>query len=150
MNWLCVLIFSLIVNGATPQPADAGKWNTVEVLCGKLIRSEEIPIKGSPNSFNERSKPIKNGILRLYLRNEETSCCEGQQPIAETVSGREGGFQFKKAAPHAYWIVAMVESKEYKLAITYAPESKSGANCSDVLYAVKKDQLQLQRVVVVD
>jgi hypothetical protein len=150
MKWLSVLMFSLVLNGAASQTGDIRKWNTVEILCGKLIRSEEIPIKGAPNSFSDKSKPIKNSILRLYLRNEETECCEGQQPVAETVSGREGSFQFKKAAPGAYWIVARVEGKDYKLAITYTPDNKSDTKCSDILYALKKGQLQIERLVTVD
>ena len=150
MNWILVLVLGLLLNGPGSQIADIRKWHTVDLACGKLIRSEEIPLKGAANSSTEKTKPIKNGILRLYLRDEETACCEGQQPVAETVSGRDGNFHFKKTVPGAYWIVARVEGKDYKLAITYAPDSKSDAKCSDIFYALKKDRLQLERVIVVD
>jgi hypothetical protein len=119
-------------------------------LCGKLIRSEEIPIKGARNSFSDKSKPVKSSPLRLYLRNEETACCQVLQPVAETVSGREGSFQFKKAVPGDYWIVARVEGKDYILAITYTLDSMSDTKCSDILYDLKNDQLQLERLILVD
>ena len=150
MNWFSVLMFSLLLGRGGSQTADTRKWNTVEILCGKLIRSEEIPVKGAANSFSEKTKPIKNGTLRLYPLNEETACCEKQQPVAETTTGRDGSFRFKKAVPGAYWIVARVEGKDYKLAITYNPDNKSDAKCQDILYALKKDRLELERVIQVD
>jgi len=150
MKWLSVFIFSVVLSGAASQTVDIRKWNTVVILCGKLIRSEEIPINGAANSFTEKTTPIKNAILRLYLRNEETACCERQQPVAEVTSSRDGRFEFKKVVPGAYWIVAKVAGNEYKLAITYTSDNKTDAKCSDILYALKKDQLQLERVVLVD
>jgi hypothetical protein len=150
MNWASLIIFSLLLNSGALQAPDTRKWNTVETLCGKLIRSEDIPEKGSANTYNEKTKPVKRAILRLYLRNEEMACCERQQPLAETTSGRDGGFQFKKAAPGDYWIVAKVEGKDYNLAITYVTDNKSDVKCPDILYALKKEQLQLERVIQVD
>jgi hypothetical protein len=149
MNCVSLFMFGLLLNGVASQVADTRKWNTVEILCGKLVRSEEIPIKGKGNSFADKTTPIKRANIRLYLRAEETACCEGQQPAAETVTGREGSFQFNKAVPGDYWIVANIEGKDYRLAISYAPDNKSDAKCSDLLYALKKDQLQLERVITV-
>jgi hypothetical protein len=150
MNWASVFMVSLLLNGGASQPPDTRKWNTVEVLCGVLIRSENVPEKGAANTYNEKTKLIERAILRLYLQTEDPACCEKQQPAAEVTSGRDGRFEFKRVVPGSYWIVAKVDGKDYKLAITYAPDKKSDKNCSNTLYALKKDQLELERVIVVD
>jgi len=150
MNWLSVLMFSLLVNGVAFQAADTQKWNTVELTCGKLVHVEVIPLKGVANSFTEKLTPIKKATLRLYRRNDDTPCCEGQQTVAETTSSRDGGFEFKKAVPGDYWVVANIEGKDYKLAINYTPENKGDAKCSDILYELKRDDLQLARMILVE
>jgi hypothetical protein len=150
MNWQSVLVLILIVNGAGPQTVDSRKWNRVEVLCGMLIHSEDIPEKGAANTFTEKTKPIKRAIVRLYLRTEDAACCDKQQPAAEIATSRDGRFEFKGMVPGPYWFVAKIDSKDYKLAITYSPDKKADMDCSHTLYALKKDQIQLEKVIVVD
>jgi hypothetical protein len=150
MNRASLFIFSLLLNGGAFQAADTRKGNTVEVLCGKLVRSEDIPEKGSANVYNEKTKPIKRATLRLYVGNKGMACCEGQQLLAETASRRDGSFQFKQAAPGDYWLVVRVEGKDYNLAINYVPNNKSDVKCPDILYALKKERLQLERLIQVD
>ena len=132
------------------QAPNVEKWNTVEILCGKLIRSESVPTKGSANSFTEKTKPLKNAIISLYLRTEGTACCGDTAPIVELNTSRDGHFEFKKVVAGAYWIVARVEGVDYKIAVTYKPYSKSDAKCSDVLYALKGDHLEIERLIQVD
>ena len=135
---------------AYAQAPKIQKWNTVEILCGKLLRSESVLTRGSANSFTEKTKPLKNTIIRLYRRTEGTLCCDDQTPLSELNTGRDGHFEFKKAVPGAYWVVARVEGVDYKIAVTYTPDRRSDAKCSDVLYALKGDHLEIERLIQID
>jgi hypothetical protein len=130
------------VNGILAQIPDTKKWNTVELMCGKLVHSNEKSAKGGA--------PIKGARVRLYLRNEGIECCDSLRPVAETTSSRDGSFKFEKVVPEAYWFVADVEGKDYKLAINYATGNKRDTNCSDILYELKKNELQILRMILVE
>jgi len=148
-HWL-LLLLSILPSGLFSQTPNREKWNDVELLCGTLLRSEELPVKGEANTFTEKSKPIKNTFLRLYPRSEGRVCCDGLQPVAEANSGHHGRFAFKNITPGSYWVVAKVEGTDYQLAITYAPDKKTEAKCSDILYALKENHLVIERLIQVD
>jgi hypothetical protein len=150
MKCRLLLLLVALPGSLFPQTPKQEKWNTVEILCGKLLRSEEIETKGAVNSTTEKTKPIKNTSLRLYPRSDGRPCCDELQPVAEVNSSRDGRFEFKKATPGTYWIVARVDGTDYKLAITYVPGKKGDAKCSDVLYALKRDHLEIERLILVD
>ena len=150
MSWISVFLSCMVVNGILAQGPDTKKWNTVELTCGKLVHSKENPAKGPANSCNEGSPPIKRAHVRLYPRREGIECCDSLRPVAETTSSRDGSFKFEKVVPDAYWFVANVEGKDYKLAINYATGDKRDANCADILYELKGNELQIPRVIQVD
>jgi len=150
MSWVSVFVSCLVVSGILAQSPDTKKWNTVELTCGKLVHSKEKPAKSAASSFNEDSAPIKRARVRLYLRKEGIECCDSLQLVAETTSSRDGSFKFEKIVPDAYWFVANIKGKDYKLAISYATGNKRDANCSDILYELKENELQILRVIQVD
>lgn len=150
MKYSFFLFLAAMPVRAQAQAPNIGTWNTVEILCGKLLRSESVPTKGSSNSFTEKTKPLKNTIIRIYRRTEGTVCCEDTVPLAELNTGRDGHFEFRKIVPGAYWIVARIEGADYKIDVTYTPARRSDAKCSDVLYALKGDHLEIERLVQVD
>ena len=89
-------------------------------------------MKNQPNEYSEKRKATKNANIRSYQRKEESSCCANASPIAETVSRKNGGFGFTGVTPGRYWVVVLVEGKEYSRAIEYVPDSqnKTELSCS--------------------
>jgi len=152
MKWPIILVLALLGGGSRPQADDSEKWNTVERMCGKLEWLEEIPVKGTTDTFNEKRMPVKKAEVRLYRRENDSPCCGATLFVTNAVTNRAGEFEFKKAVPGRYWIVAIVDGKEYSHAIKFAPESKDKVevSCSDLLYDVHKGELQLGRVIHCD
>jgi len=152
MKWKFIFAFTSLMIGLFSQTVDPEKWNTVERMCGKLERVEEIPIKGTPSLFTEKRQPIKKAVVRIYRREKDAPCCESSMPLAETVTSRGGDFMFKDSAPGTYWVVVVVDGTEYSHAIKYAPSAKDKVevSCSDLLYEIRKGELQLGRIVTVD
>jgi hypothetical protein len=144
------LLLVFLPTGLYPQTLKPQDWNRVELLCGRLLRAQEVPTKGADNTFTEKTKPIKNTTLRLYHRTEDKPCCVELKAVAQANSTRDGRFEFKNAVPGAYWIVTSIEGTDYKIAVTYAPDNKGGSKCSDVLYSLKKDHLEIERMIQVD
>jgi hypothetical protein len=89
-------------------------------------------VKNQPNEYSEKRKATKNANIRSYQRKEESSCCANASPIAETVSRKNGGFGFTGVTPGRYWVVVLVEGKEYSRAIEYVPDgqNKTELSCS--------------------
>jgi hypothetical protein len=150
MNYRFFLLLALLPVGLYSQTPKLQEWNTVEILCGRLLHSDEVHTKGAVSSFAEKTKPIKNTSLRLYRRTEGRPCCEELRAVTQANSTRDGRFEFKNTIPGPHWIVATVKGTDYTIAITYAPDNKAGSKCSDVLYALKKDHLEIWRLIQVD
>jgi hypothetical protein len=133
----------------TPEPE---KWNTVERLCGRAEWSEEMALKGDPNSYNEKSKPIRRSEVRLYRREKDGVCCSAAYFHSRTETGKGGKFEFVDPLPGKYWIVTVAGEKEYPLAVTLTPkaETKDRVACSEFSYGVVEGKLELRRTITVD
>jgi hypothetical protein len=149
--WLPIFLLALQAVPAVPQVVDQEKWNTVERMCGKLEWVEEIPLKGKIAEFEEKSTPLKNADVRLYHRQNEPSCCVTALLIGRTVTNKRGEFEFnvEDLFPGNYWVMVELNGKQYSHAIKYAG-TKFESGCSDLLYDIKKGELQLRRVIQVD
>jgi hypothetical protein len=152
MNWQFIFALSSVMIGLHSQTVDPEKWNTVERMCGIVERVEEIPIKGTPSLFTEKRQPIKKADVRVYRRENDAPCCGSSMPLAETLTNRSGVFMFKGSAPGSYWVVVVVDGKEYSHPIKYAPSAKDKVevSCFDFLYEIRKGELQLGRMITVD
>ena len=150
MSWPAAFVAAQLLGGAPAHTFDQGKWNTVELLCGKLIQVTEVPVKDTSNSFTEKQKPIKNANLRLYQLDKNAPCCTSESLTAETISRKDGSFDFKNIVLGPYWIVIHAGGTDYKLALSYAPNNKNGDKCPDQLYEIKNGELQLSRIIQVD
>jgi hypothetical protein len=148
-----LLIFlAVLPAGASGQAVDAEKWNTVERMCGKAEWVEKIPSKHDPNSYEEKRKSIKKAEVRLYQREGDAPCCGTNPPVAQSVTNREGIFEFKNIMPGKYWLVIVTGVKQYSHAVTYTPDAKNKEPivCSDLLYDLSGGELQLGRMIHVD
>jgi hypothetical protein len=150
MNWEVIFLLTLLLGDSYFQTADLEKWNTVSLVCGRLIQVRQIPMKGASNSFTEKEKPVKDANVRLYRRDKDIPCCSAESLAAEAVSGKDGSFDFKKITPGTYWLVERVAGTDYKLAITYKPDKENGTKCGQLTYELKKGEIQLTKMVYVD
>lgn len=153
-HWLNLCSLGALLLGSFPQSPDTTEWNTVDQVCGKLEWVDVIAAKGKANEFHEKAKPLKKMAVRLYARGNEKDCCGGLNPLAETLTQSDGRFAFKNLTAGQYWVAVSAQGREYSLAIRYSPLPEKnvgvGAGCSGFLYQVKKNVLELGKVITVD
>jgi hypothetical protein len=138
LAFVLLLGFSRLANSATnPEPVD------VNGICGKLVSIEDAAQQGATNSSRQEAKPLEHVRIRLF--SPSTDCCDMVTPLAETTTGRDGAFQFKKPEPGDYWVAATISNKEYKVLVRLVPGKKGSTQCSAFSYVFEKGQLQLRR-----
>jgi hypothetical protein len=130
------------------RSVDSGP-NTVDRLCGKLQHLDRHPTKDG-KSYTENRKGLRNVALKLY-KGGKNSCCEAPDLLEETSSRRGGEFRFKSQKPASYWIVAIVNGREYKIPIRLESPRKPSDVCSDKLFQANDDgEFSLGRVITLD
>jgi hypothetical protein len=146
-----LLLVAILLSAGSQQTGNSVQEYAVERLCGKLERAWLVPIKGSANSFEQKTKSLRNIPLRLYRRGENVSCCGGLPIVTKTETGHRGQFKLKGVAPGLYWFVVVVEGQEYKLPIRYEPAKGSNTLCSDLFIQITgSGKFQFARKVTVD
>jgi hypothetical protein len=143
-----LLVASLMLGLAFPAiSSETMEPVSVDRLCGKLVSSEDIQEQGKPNSAQHDIKPIPHARIRIFSPTASGDCCTLMTPMAETLSGRDGTFQFKKITPGDYLLVATIAGTEYKLLVRYEPVKNSDKNCSELQYTFEKGKFLLRRSV---
>ncbi|MGB8541001.1 MAG: hypothetical protein WCD49_05110 [Candidatus Acidiferrales bacterium] len=138
MSALILLAVSIVLNPFGPQTQQKIAVSKVGRLCGSLVHVDDIRSKKDPTQIvDEKTKPLTRVGLQLYLRQEDSACCEGLSPIAEVATRRRGHFSFEKVDAGQYWLVARWKGHEYKLAIRYQPSKQpNGDECSHFEYRI--------------
>jgi len=80
-----LVLFSLLMLSPPGQepPAKPAVF-TVDRLCGKLDRVEEIASNVDPSTvIEERKTSLGKVVVQLYQRNENSECCEALPFVAE-------------------------------------------------------------------
>lgn len=149
MKWQ--LLFAYLMIGLVHPAISSETMEPVSVdrLCGKLVSSEDIHEQGKPNPARHDIKPITHARVRLFSPTASGDCCTLMTPMAETLSGHDGIFQFKKITPGDYLLVASFDGTEYKLLVRYEPVKNSEKNCSELQYTLEKGKFLLRRSVAV-
>jgi hypothetical protein len=108
----------------------------VEKLCGKLLHSEQVPVKNTTNTFKDKTKNLSHIMVQLYRADDGRPCCDRLFLAAETKTGRWGSFHLKEKglAPGLYWVVARPNWREYRMLVRYEPKSGSKELCSQSLF----------------
>jgi hypothetical protein len=134
MRVLSIAAMALLANiaQAQSQPHNAP---VLEKLCGKLLHSEQVPVKNTTNTFEDKTKNLSHVMVQLY-RADDRPCCDGLFLAAEAKTGRWGSFHLKEKglAPGLYWVVARPNSREYRMLVRYEPKSGSEQLCSQSLF----------------
>ena len=99
----------------------------VNRLCGYLVSETQTGRDSVP----------KEKII-LYRRESTSDCCNVQDRLAEVQTKRDGKFEFRHIPAGGYWIVAVVENREYRMAIDFAP-TKDAQTCNWNLYTIERD-----------
>jgi hypothetical protein len=147
MSGYLVLMALLLTAAPSDKKADFEKRNTVEMTCGKLILVEPVLFNGASVNGQLERTPIKNTKLRLYYREARTRCCKKQSLAAETVTRKDGTFDFTSVAPGFYWLVGRRDGAHYVVPINFAPNAQTGDKCSELIYELRSAERKLVRVL---
>jgi Prealbumin-like fold domain len=146
MSWPPMLVVALLLGGPPTQKADLERGNTVDRSCGKLMQVEPVYFNGVPVGGPSEQTPIKNAKLRLYHRGQGSHCCKKQSLAAETITGKDGTFDFTSIEPGSYWLVGRRDGAHYMVAINYDPSAPTGDKCSELSYALRNGELKLVKM----
>jgi hypothetical protein len=149
VKWQLLVAFLSLGFSLPADSADTTEPVSVDGICGKLVSIEQIPEKGTTNSFRQEVRPFSHARIRLFSPTASADCCDLVTPVAEVTTGRDGSFQFKKPEPGDYWLVATIDHTEHKLLVRYLPGKKASAQCSTFLYALEKGKFQFRRTETV-
>jgi len=124
---------------ALPQKtaSDIDRAPTFDRLCGKLVRSEPLALKGRFNTTSVQQTALSKTELQLYKRQQDAICCENMRPIAKTLSAVGGLFEFKKIAAGSYWVVVHLDGRDYKMPVRYEAAASSSTHCADSNFEVE-------------
>lgn len=96
----------------------------IDRLCGYLVSETQT---GRYSISKEK--------MILYRREPAIDCCKAQNQVREVQTQRDGRFEFKRVPAGAYWMVAVVNNREFKMLIDFAP-TKDSQDCSWNLYTI--------------
>jgi hypothetical protein len=101
-----------------PAEEKGVRWSTIDPFCGQLVSAE-------PREF-----PIKTATVRLYrAKAKHLPCCDQAEPLGTMHVDSKGNFDFRKASPGQYWLVATWEKAEVPVALWY--DGKYQYACSE-------------------
>jgi hypothetical protein len=146
---MTLLLMVFVAAIAIPQQAvDLDRSNSLDLLCGKLVRSEPRPIKGKFYRETMQQTSLSNVELRLYTRRDDSFCCQNLSPVAKVMSGDGGQFEFKNMSAGAYWLAALFDGRVYKMLIRYQLNKTPTDRCADLLYEITDSgSFELGRII---
>jgi hypothetical protein len=138
MKLIPLIAAVLIAASALAQVPKSATPPTVERLCGKLEHVQNLPVKGTSNTFRTKERPLSRVVVSLYPAVENGQCCEKTPAIATVETGRCGSFEFKsKQLPDGlYWLQVEPNGRKYQMLIRYAPNRPSDESCSRTVWEV--------------
>jgi hypothetical protein len=127
------------------QPYNVGR------ICGKLVHTEQVPVKNTNNTFEYKRQTLSRITVRVFRAKENEDCCDFQSMIGEAQTGRWGGFRFKKLDFGLFWLVAHVEGRDYKILLQNDRKRETSDECSDTDYSIEDSgALSVGRTVTVN
>ena len=142
-----VFAMALLLGSGLGQNPNIQGENTVGVLCGTLRYADQLYSGGVRVHGSFGTGPIAEVRLGLYRWEKRTRCCSKKALVAQTVTGKAGGFAFEDVKPGAYWLSGRRNLSRFKLAINYDPNPHTGDSCSNLVYEVRDGELTLGRAI---
>jgi hypothetical protein len=127
MRRACFVVFVVFLGSCAIFAQVPQSITKVDRLCGYLV------------SETQKSRDsIAKETIALYRRESTIECCRVQDRIFEVQTKRDGRFEIKHISAGAYGVVAIGETREYRMAIEFAP-SKDAQECSSNLYTIESN-----------
>lgn len=146
--FMLLAIMALVSLPQQGRERDVDRAPVFDHLCGKLVRSEPMPLKGRFNTTSVQQSALGKTELLLYKRRQDAICCENMHPVTRTISGDDGAFEFKKIAADSYWVVVHLDGRDYKMAVKYSPDATAATRCSDFMFeAESSGTFELGKVI---
>jgi len=136
MRFLALLMTAALPSGVWAQVGNTDT-NSVNRACGRVTFTETVGTQWS--YFHSTPRAIPDTPVFLYRRASHEKCCTVEATVSKTVTGVNGQFEFKGAAPGQYWFVVLVGKKKYKLPITLT-SAVANTDCSKLTYEVDRDR----------
>jgi hypothetical protein len=123
------------------------QWNTINGVCGTLLNAKRHVRRDSV--VDEHVTPLKNVVLKLYER-DDVACCEGKV-LTDVTTGRGGKFSFQDVKPGSYWLVTLVNGREYRMPLRLQSGSAPSTPCSDQTFEVDDSgEFRILKTITVD
>jgi hypothetical protein len=149
MTSALLLMTAMLPLSLPQQGPDVDRAPVFDRLCGKLVRTEPVALKGRFNSTSVRQASLGKTELQLYKRMQEAICCENMRPVASAVSAASGLFAFKKIQSGSYWVVVHLDGRDYKMPVWYQGAASLNTRCEDLHFEVETSgSFELGRVTV--
>jgi hypothetical protein len=133
---LIIVLASASMILASPVQPQAENWELVSKLCGRLEHIDRTPDKKNPIQYSMKNRPIKNAKLVAYEAPNNTTCCSNVPVAGETTTNETGAFEFKGLANGYYWLVAHVDSRDYRMSIRIGQLKDKQPVCSQMSFEI--------------
>jgi hypothetical protein len=129
------------------QTRDIDRAPVFDRLCGRLVRTEPLALKGRFNTTSVQQTALSKTELQLYNRAQDAICCDNMHSIAKTLSAVGGLFEFKKISAGPYWVVVHLDGHDYKMAVQYRGPASPATRCADLNFEIERSgSFELGRV----
>jgi hypothetical protein len=140
------VLMSSLAAGQNVTPKEE-QWNTINRLCGTLLYAKRHVRTDSV--VDEHTRALKNVALKLYER-DDVACCVGKV-FADVTTVRGGKFSFRDLKPGPYWLVTLVNGREYRMPLRLQSGSDSSTPCTDQTFEVDDSgEFQILEIITVD
>lgn len=119
MKTLTIMFCLMSAVPGSPKSEDVIAWQPVRRVCGTL--------QSSPKG---KMQPLGGASLRLYEWKWRVLCCQSLKRRSETVSSRDGAFDFGQVGSGRYWLVASWQGKEYQMPVDVDHAHDAPEGCS--------------------
>jgi hypothetical protein len=109
----------------------SSQWDKFDRLRGRLEYRFAVPEGKHPKYSVEHSKALSKVSMESFERTEGATCCAGLSPVESVVTKRDGKFEFIKAKPGKYFLVAHWKGNSPLRAITVTGEKTPPRVCSE-------------------
>jgi hypothetical protein len=123
----------------------------------KLSRLYGIVMHEKKTGQNRVAKSVKyadfpvNDVAVSVFSRTSSECCQGDSPVAELRTKKNGRFEFAKVSSGNYRVVAVVDGKTFKTPIEYARSKDQPGDCNQLLFTMDKNgNLILKAMITVD
>jgi hypothetical protein len=92
------LLVGAVAASLPPQAAHTNPNHLVQRVCGLLTHTRQLPEKRL-GLVQEKTEPLRNLRLELYVQQGDTACCDRLAPASKTITDADGKYRFTRVPP---------------------------------------------------